>query len=79
MAVRIALLRGVNVAGAGKLPMAEFRDMLAGMGFGSVQTYIQSGNAVFDSDLAATRLEATIGDAVEERFGFRRDVFVLSA
>ena len=79
MGVRIALLRGVNVGGAGKLPMAEFRDMLAGMGFGSVQTYIQSGNAVFDSDLAATRLEATIGDAVEERFGFRRDVFVLSA
>lgn len=79
MAIRIALLRGVNVAGAGKLPMAEFRDMLAGMGLAGVQTYIQSGNAVFGSDLAAPVLEARIGDAVEERFGFRRDVFVLSA
>lgn len=79
MAIRIALLRGVNVAGAGKLPMAEFRDMLAGMGLSGVQTYIQSGNAVFDSALAAPGLEATIGDALEARFGFRRDVFVLSA
>ena len=79
MAIRIALLRGVNVAGAGKLPMAEFRDMLAGMGLSGVQTYIQAGNAVFDSDLAAPGLEATIADAVEARFGFRRDVFVLSA
>ena len=44
--MRVALLRGVNVSGAGKLPMAEFREILAGMGFGRVQTYIQSGNAV---------------------------------
>ena len=79
MAVRIALLRGVNVGGAGKLPMPEFREMLAGLGFGAVRTYIQSGNAMFESDLASPRLEAMIGDAVEARFGFRRDVFVLSA
>ena len=78
MALRVALLRGVNVSGSGKLPMAEFRQMLAGMGFGAVRTYIQSGNAVFESDLAAPELEARIGDAVAERFGFRRDVFVLS-
>lgn len=79
MAFRIALLRGVNVAGAGKLPMAEFRQTLSAMGLDRVQSYIQSGNAVFDSDLSATALEAMIGDAVEARFGFRRDVFVLSA
>ncbi len=79
MAVRIALLRGVNVAGAGKLPMAEFRAMLSGMGLGAVRTYIQSGNAVFDSDLAAPELERMIHDGVAARFGFSRETFVLAA
>lgn len=79
MAVRIALLRGVNVSGAGKLPMAEFREMLAGMGFGEVRTYIQSGNAVFESDLAAPVLETMIRDGVAARFGFSPETFVLTA
>lgn len=79
MAVRIALLRGVNVSGTGKLPMAEFRDMLAGMGLSGVRTYIQSGNAVFDSDLAAPELEGLIRDRVAARFGFAPETFVLSA
>ena len=79
MAVRIALLRGVNVSGAGKLPMAEFRDMLAGIGLSGVRTYIQSGNAVFDSDLAAPMLEAQIRDTIAARFGFAPETFVLTA
>jgi len=78
MAVWIALLRGVNVSGAGKLPMAEFRTLLAGMGFGAVQTYIQSGNAVFESTVPAETLEPTIRDAVADRFGFAPEVFVRS-
>lgn len=78
MAVRIALLRGVNVSGAGKLPMAEFRDMLAGIGLSGVRTYIQSGNAVFESDLAAPVLEAMIRDAIAARFGFAPETFVLT-
>jgi uncharacterized protein (DUF1697 family) len=79
MAVKIALLRGVNVSGAGKLPMAEFREMLSELGLGSVQTYIQSGNAVFESDLADPELEAMIREAVSARFGFAPECFVLTA
>ncbi len=79
MALLVALLRGVNVSGAGRLPMAEFRAMLAGMGLGAVRTYIQSGNAVFDSDGPATALEAAIRDAVAARFGFSPETFVLTA
>jgi uncharacterized protein (DUF1697 family) len=79
MGVRVALLRGVNVSGAGKLPMAEFRLMLAGMGFGAVQTYIQSGNAVFESELGVEELEPLIRDAVSARFGFAPETFVLTA
>lgn len=44
---RILLLRGVNVSGANKLPMAAFRATLEGLGLTSVATHIQSGNAVF--------------------------------
>jgi uncharacterized protein (DUF1697 family) len=79
MAVWVALLRGVNVSGAGKLPMAEFRDMLEAKGLGRVQTYIQSGNAVFDSNLAAPALEAMIRDGIAARFGFAPETFVLTA
>lgn len=46
---RILLLRGVNVGGV-KLPMAPFRAMLTGLGLSGVQTFIQSGNAVFRSE-----------------------------
>lgn len=79
MTVWVVLLRGVNVGGAGKLPMAEFRAMLSGMGLGGVETYIQSGNAVFDSDCAAPELEAMIRDGIAARFGFAPECFVLSA
>jgi uncharacterized protein (DUF1697 family) len=78
MGVWIALLRGVNVSGAGKLPMAEFRAMLSGMGFGRVQSYIQSGNAVFESGLSAPELEVMIREAVATRFGFAPETFVLT-
>ncbi|MFE9800041.1 DUF1697 domain-containing protein [Streptomyces goshikiensis] len=68
-----ALLRGINVGGARKVPMAELRQVLEGLGHGDVQTYLQSGNAVFstartDPDPAdlARELEA----AIEARFGF---------
>jgi uncharacterized protein (DUF1697 family) len=79
MSAKVALLRGVNVSGAGKLPMAEFRTLLEGLGLRRVDTYIQSGNAVFDSDLAAPALEAMIRDAVAARFGFSPETFVLEA
>ena len=79
MGVWVTLLRGVNVGGAGKLPMAEFRAMLDGMGLGAVRTYIQSGNAVFASDRSAADLEVAIRDAVAARFGFAPETFVRSA
>lgn len=79
MGLRVALLRGVNVSGAGKLPMAEFRALLGGMGLGAVRTYIQSGNAVFDSNRPAAELEAAIQDCVAAQFGFAPETFVLTA
>lgn len=47
MQIWIALLRGVNVGGNTKLPMAELTATLEKMGIAEVKTYIQSGNVVF--------------------------------
>ena len=50
MTVLVALLRGINVGGAGTLSMAAVRDIARGCGFADVATYIQSGNVVFRSE-----------------------------
>lgn len=74
MTTWIALLRGVNVGGHNKLPMADFRAMLGDLGLGSVATYIQSGTAVFSSDLSRDKLSEMIATGIETNFGFRPDV-----
>jgi uncharacterized protein (DUF1697 family) len=79
MPVRVALLRGVNVSGANKLPMAAFREILADFGLRNVETYIQSGKAVFESDLDAPVLAQGIRDGIAARFSFAPEVFVLDA
>lgn len=70
MAGYAVLLRGVNLGPNRRIAMAELRDMLSGMGFADVRTYLQSGNAVFTTrrtDPAA--LAARIEQAIEARFG----------
>jgi uncharacterized protein (DUF1697 family) len=74
----VALLRAVNVGGA-KLPMAELRELCAALGWHNVRTYIQSGNVVFDSDLAAGALETALEGAVKRQFDLVRPVIVRSA
>ncbi len=66
-----ALLRGINVGGKKKVPMAELREVLQGLGYEDVRTYLQSGNAVFSAprrDTAALARE--LEQAIEGRFGF---------
>ena len=74
----VALLRAVNVGGA-KLPMAQLREVCAGLGWRAVETYIQSGNVVFESDASAPQLEKALEQAVERHFGLVRPVMVRSA
>ena len=70
------MLRAINVGGAGKLPMADFRAMLADEGFKDPQTLIASGNAVFGTTLAPAAVEAKVEAALQARFGFSTAVFV---
>ncbi|MFE0733317.1 DUF1697 domain-containing protein [Streptomyces sp. NPDC058855] len=73
-----ALLRGINVSGHRKVPMAELRALLEGLGHRDVRTHLQSGNAVFTTDAPATEdaLTAALEEAIEARFGFRVDCLV---
>jgi uncharacterized protein (DUF1697 family) len=77
----VALLRGINVGGAGKLPMAQLREVLEGLGHDDVATYIQSGNAVFTATGRAKTqvLARAIEDAIEAAAGFRPPTVVLTA
>jgi len=54
------LLRGINVGGKNPVPMVALKSCLEDDGFDDVATYIQSGNVLLRSDLAAREVEARI-------------------
>src|SRR5262245_11278174 len=56
----IALLRAVNVGGTGKLPMAELKSMCTDVGFTRIETYVASGNVVFESKSTASQAKAAL-------------------
>ena len=75
MSSYFAFLRGVNVGGV-VLKMEDLRKLLEYIGFAKVRTYIQSGNAVFESAEANKRkMEAEIAYEVKALVG--RDIGVL--
>lgn len=79
MTTWIALFRGINVGGKNKLPMATLRSTLESIGCQSILTYIQSGNVVFSCEPSSKEAIATrIADAVDENFGFRPQVMLLT-
>jgi uncharacterized protein (DUF1697 family) len=56
----IALLRAVNVGGTGKLPMGDVRAICLDVGFTRVETYIASGNVIFESKGAPRKVKAEL-------------------
>ncbi|HEY4067806.1 MAG TPA: DUF1697 domain-containing protein [Burkholderiaceae bacterium] len=72
----VAFLRAVNVGGR-TVKMDALRAAFEALGLTKVETFIASGNVVFDSkgrDLAA--LERRIENALHASFGFEIDTFV---
>jgi uncharacterized protein (DUF1697 family) len=79
MASHVALLRGINVGGRNKVPMADLRQVVASLGHTAITTYIQSGNVLFDTPETDTaKLAAALETAIAERFGIWASVVVLS-
>ena len=79
MASHLALLRGINVGGRNKVPMADLREVVTSLGHTGVSTYIQSGNVLFSTAEDDTaKLAAALESTIEERFGIWSSVVVLS-
>jgi uncharacterized protein (DUF1697 family) len=70
MAIYIALLRGINVGGKNRINMAELKHTFEAMGLSRVQTYIQSGNVLFESEAEEEALGKQIEHEIEVAFGF---------
>ena len=69
MAMYISMLRGVNVGGK-KAEMAALAKMFEDIGATSVETYIQSGNVVFETEQGKRSIGAAIEKAFAAKFGF---------
>ena len=65
----IVLLRGINVGGRNKLPMADLRALVAGLGFGDVRTHLQSGNVVCTGTGAASLVAGRVSSAIADQLG----------
>jgi uncharacterized protein (DUF1697 family) len=76
----IGLLRGINVGRAKRIPMAELRSMLEELGYSNVRTLLNSGNAVFWSEMANKKeIASQIEAGIVARFGFSVKVVVLDS
>jgi uncharacterized protein (DUF1697 family) len=64
----LVLLRGINVGGRNKVPMATLRDLLESHGHTSVSTYIASGNVILTSDQSATVIKRELEEALPKAF-----------
>ena len=70
MPTYIALLRGINVSGQKKIKMADLRDLLSDAGLQQVQTYLQSGNIVFQSEASAEEAAQKIEQSIQQHYDY---------
>lgn len=74
----VAFLRAINVGGH-IVKMEQLRLAFEALGFSNVETFIASGNVIFDSTSKSTRtLEGKIERLLGETFGYRVDTFIRS-
>ena len=67
----IAFLRGINVGGHHKVPMADLKAECRSLGFGDVITILNSGNIIFTADVKdPKRIEEILSTHLENHFGF---------
>jgi uncharacterized protein (DUF1697 family) len=77
MTTFISMLRGINVGGQKKVRMAELKSLYETLGLENVQTYVQSGNVVFDStEKDGVKLQNAIEVQIEATYGFNVPVLI---
>lgn len=72
----VVLLRGINVGGHRRVPMADLRALLARLGFEDVRTHLQSGNVVLSSAVSPAKVKTAIERGLEQELGVEVEVFV---
>lgn len=73
----IAFLREINVGAHNRMKMDELRALFASLGHEDIETYIQSGNVVFESaQTGEVALRAEINEAIEDEFGYDISVII---
>jgi uncharacterized protein (DUF1697 family) len=70
----LILLRGINVGGKNKVPMAGLRELLESHGHTNVSTYIASGNVILSSDRSAAAIKRELEDALPRSFKLDSDL-----
>jgi uncharacterized protein (DUF1697 family) len=75
----IVLLRGINVGGHNRLPMADLRLLLNNNGYTNICTYIQSGNILLSSDKKHEDISENIEDVIKTKFNYNIPVITISA
>lgn len=79
MARYVAFLRGINL-GKRRPPMSQLKALFEEMGFTKVETFIASGNVIFDSGAREQgKLESKISKHLERTLGYKVSTFVRSA
>jgi uncharacterized protein (DUF1697 family) len=74
----ISILRGINVSGHNMIKMEALRKLYMGLGLADVQSYIQSGNLVFNSkETQPIKLGDKISSSIKKEFGFNVPVMVM--
>lgn len=73
----IAFLRAINVGGTSIIKMSDLKKMFESFGLQNVQTYIQTGNVIFESqEKDASVLETQIERQLEKAWGKKIQLFV---
>jgi uncharacterized protein (DUF1697 family) len=73
---QIALLRGINLGSHKRVGMGPLRELLAGLGYGDVRTYLQSGNVVLTSQASPERLQRELEQQIADELGLETRVLV---
>jgi uncharacterized protein (DUF1697 family) len=73
----VALLRGINVGGHKKVPMADLKKTLEKMGFKNVRTLLASGNVLFEAPEKTAVSSEAIEASLKKKFGFTVPVILI--
>ena len=72
------LIRGINVGGKNKVVMTQLRQELTELRLGNIETYINSGNIFFDTNIARNQLVEALKEFFERHYPFIQSFSLLS-